>query len=66
MEKQLTPIPVKRRQVLTSVKVDEINFNNFKVECVHDKYTFTKLANSCMELYLQDENFKNFILNYSK
>jgi len=52
--------------VLTSVKVDQDRFNDFKVECVRDKFTLTNLVNKCMDLYLNDESFRNAILNYKE
>lgn len=43
---------------LTSVKVDADVFEEFKVECLRDKYTLQKLVNTSLVLYLNDEDFK--------
>ncbi len=52
--------------VLTSVKVDEERFNDFKVECIRDRFSLTNLVNRCMDLYLNDEDFKRAILNHKE
>lgn len=54
----------KEKMILTSVKVEETRFNDFKVECVRDKFTLTSLVNKCMDLYLKDADFRRAILNY--
>lgn len=54
----------KEKMILTSVKVEETRFNDFKVECVRDKFTLTGLVNKCMHLYLTDPDFKQAILKY--
>jgi len=48
---------------LTSVKVDADVFEEFKVECLRDKFTLQKLVNTSLLLYLNDEDFKNRIKN---
>lgn len=62
----MSTVTKKKQMVLTSVKVDQDKFNDFKVECVRDKFTLTNLVNKCMDLYLNDENFRNAILNYKE
>ena len=62
----MNTVTKKKQMVLTSVKVDQDRFNDFKVECVRDKFTLTNLVNKCMDLYLNDENFRNAILNYKE
>ena len=62
----MSTVTKKKQMVLTSVKVDQDRFNDFKVECVRDKFTLTNLVNKCMDLYLNDESFKNAILNYKE
>lgn len=47
---------------LTSVRVDKDTFLKFRQECLKDKYSFQKLANRCIYLYLNDNDFKNRIL----
>lgn len=54
----------KEKMILTSVKVEETRFNDFKVECVRDKFTLTALVNKCMDLYLQDVDFRRAILKH--
>jgi hypothetical protein len=56
----------KKKMVLTSVKVEELKFNDFKVECVRDRFTLTNLVNRCMDLYLNDQDFRRAILNYEE
>jgi len=48
---------------LTSVKVQSSLFENFKVECVRRKFSFQKLADRAIYLYLTDENFRKQITN---
>lgn len=43
---------------LTSVKVEEDLFIRFKEECVRTNFSFQKLANRCIYLYLNDAEFK--------
>lgn len=43
---------------LTSVKVEENLFTQFKEECIRTNFSFQKLANRCIYLYLNDEEFK--------
>lgn len=62
----MAPVTNKKQMVLTSVKVDQDKFNDFKVECVRDKFTLTQLVNKCMDLYLNDEAFRRAILNYKE
>jgi hypothetical protein len=53
----------KPNRILTSLKVDQVKFEDFKVECVRDKFTLTDLVDICITRYLQDPKFKEFILN---
>ena len=62
----MSTVTKKKQTVLTSVKVDQDKFNDFKVECVRDKFTLTNLVNKCMDLYLNDEDFRKAILNYKE
>jgi hypothetical protein len=56
----------KKKTVLTSVKVEETRFSSFKVQCVRDKFTLTNLVNRCMDLYLNDEDFRRAIINHQE
>ena len=48
---------------LTSVKVKSDLFENFKIECVKRKFSFQKLADRSIYLYLTDEDFRKQITN---
>ena len=52
-----------KKMTLTSVKVQSDLFNDFKVECVRRKFSFQKLADRSLFLYLTDENFRKQITN---
>ena len=53
----------KKPMTLTSVKVQSDLFNDFKVECVRRKFSFQKLADRSIFLYLTDEEFRKKITN---
>ncbi len=46
---------------LTSVKVKSDLFENFKIECVKRKFSFQKLADRSLYLYLTNEDFRKQI-----
>ena len=48
---------------LTSVKIQSDLFENFKIECVKRKFSFQKLADRAIYLYLTDEEFRKKITN---
>lgn len=48
---------------LTSVKVDQDLFQEFKEECVKYKFTLQKLVDRSIFLYLTDEGFRNRLHN---
>ena len=48
---------------LTSVKIQTDLFENFKIECVKRKFSFQKLADRSVYLYLTDEEFRKKITN---
>ena len=50
-------------QQLTSVKIDKTLFETFKVECIKRKFSFQKLADRALFLYLTDEDFRKQISN---
>ena len=52
-----------KEMTLTSVKVKSDLFENFKIECVKRKFSFQKLADRALFLYLTDENFRKQITN---
>ena len=52
-----------KKMTLTSVEVQSQLFENFKVECVRRKFSFQKLADRSLFLYLTDEDFRKQITN---
>ena len=54
----------KKPMTLTSVKVQSDLFNDFKVECVRRKFSFQKLADRSIHLYLTDDDFRRTIHNH--
>tara|TARA_Y100000593_G_scaffold84593_1_gene160296 strand:+ start:293 stop:487 length:195 start_codon:yes stop_codon:yes gene_type:complete len=44
---------------LTSVKILENLYNNFKVKTVSNDMTLQKLTNRCINLYVTDDDFRN-------
>ena len=46
---------------LTSVKVKSDLFDDFKIECVKRKFSFQKLADRSLFLYLTDDDFRKKI-----
>ena len=53
----------KKPMTLTSVKVKSDLFENFKIECVKRKFSFQKLADRALFLYLTDDDFLKQITN---
>jgi len=53
----------KKDMTLTSVKIQSDLFENFKIECVKRKFSFQKLADRAIYLYLTDEDFRKQITN---
>jgi hypothetical protein len=54
-----------KNQTLTSVKIDTDLFENFKIECIKRKFSFQKLAERAMHLYVTDDEFKKQIHNHN-
>jgi len=48
---------------LTTVRIDDELFQEFKFQCIKDKFSFQKLASRSIFLYLTDKNFKESIHN---
>jgi hypothetical protein len=62
-------IHIMNKQKLTSVKIDEDLFEDFRVECVRRKFSLQKLTERAIHLYLTDNEFKKQIhnhINYNK
>ncbi len=53
----------KKQMTLTSVKVKSDLFEDFKIECVKRKFSFQKLADRSLFLYLTNEEFRKQITN---
>ena len=51
----------KKEMTLTSVKVRSNLFENFKIECVKRKFSFQKLSDRSIYLYLTNEDFRKQI-----
>ena len=54
-----------KEMTLTSVKVNSDLFHEFKVECVKRKFSFQKLSDRTIHLYLTDEEFRKKITNHT-
>ena len=54
-----------KKMTLTSVKVKSDLFDNFKIECVKRKFSFQKLADRAVHLYLTDDDFRKQINNHT-
>ena len=55
----------KKEMTLTSVKIQSGLFETFKIECVKRKFSFQKLADRAIFLYLTDEDFRRQVTNQS-
>ena len=54
-----------KKQVLTSVKIDNELFEQFKIECIKRKFSFQKLSERAIHLYLTNEDFRKQLHNHS-
>ena len=52
-----------KNQQLTSVKLDKDLFEQFKVECIKRKFSFQKLSERAVHLYLTSDEFRKQIHN---
>tara|TARA_R110000803_G_scaffold37987_4_gene81980 strand:- start:2647 stop:2835 length:189 start_codon:yes stop_codon:yes gene_type:complete len=52
-------------QQLTSVKIDKTLFEQFKVECIKRKFSFQKLSERAIHLYLTEEEFRKQVHSHS-
>ena len=48
---------------LTSVKILENLYNDFKIKTITNNMTLQKLTNRCINLYVQDDEFRDKIEN---
>ena len=54
-----------KNQQLTSVKLDKELFEQFKIECIKRKFSFQKLSERAVHLYLTNEDFRKQVHNHS-
>ena len=54
-----------KNQTLTSVKIDNDLFDKFKIECIKRKFSFQKLSERAIHLYLTDEDFRKQLHNHN-
>ena len=52
------------KQKLTSVKIDEELWENFRVECIKRKFSFQKLSERAIDLYINNEEFRKLVTNH--
>ena len=52
-----------RNEKLTSVKITQPLFDKFKMAALEDNFSFKKLADRAIFLYLTDKKFKQLIHN---
>ena len=52
-------------QQLTSVKINKSLFEEFKVECIKRKFSFQKLSERAIHLYLTEEEFRKQVHNHT-
>ena len=51
--------------ILTSVKVHDELFDEFKVASIKNKFNLQKLTNRAMHLYLNDDDFRKQLHNHT-
>jgi hypothetical protein len=49
---------IPKTEKLTSVKITQPLFSEFKMACLQDNFSFKKLADRAIYLYLTDKDFK--------
>lgn len=52
-------------QKLTSVKIDSELWEEFKIDCIKRKFSFQKLSERAIDLYMKDEEFRRKITNHN-
>jgi len=53
------------KQKLTSVKIDGELWDEFKIECIKRKFTFQKLSERAIDLFMRDEEFRRKVINHN-
>ena len=56
---------MKSNKIRTSVQIDPKLWDTFKEDSKKRKFTFQKLAERSMHMFLTDETFRNQILNHT-
>ena len=54
-----------KNQVLTSVKLDVDMFEQFRIEAIKLKFSWTKLAERSIHLFLTNPEYKKLLLNHN-
>lgn len=54
-----------KNQKLTSVKIDEDLWNEFRIECLKRKFSFQKLSERTIHLFMTDEDFRKKVMNHT-
>jgi len=54
----------KMAKKLTSVKIDNELWDKFRIECIKRKFSFQKLSERAVDLYMNDEEFRRTITNH--
>lgn len=49
---------------LTSVKIDVDLWDEFKIECIKRKFSFQKLSERSIDLYMTNEEFRRSVTNH--
>ena len=52
-------------KTLTSVKIQDDLFEEFKVSCVRHKFSFQKLSDRAIHLFLTDEEVRKKIMSHN-
>ena len=49
---------------LTSVKINSELWDDFKIECIKHKFSFQKLSERAIDLYMSNDEFRRTITNH--
>ena len=49
---------------LTSVKINSELWDDFKIECIKRKFSFQKLSERVIDLYMSNDEFRRTITNH--
>ena len=48
----------------TSLRVNKEKFEDCLVECIKYRTSFTNIVNNCLDLFINDPEFKNMIIKH--